>query len=663
MRVTKQDFYANHLNTNILEMKKASELFAIGKEAEADKVFADYFKKHFRSDKRNLDFPVSRLEGTAKYSDDEYADMILKGYVFSVGELYCFPDGIIDWTYNATYNKYVEFSFHLQYHSEIRYLAAAYEKHGDDKYAKRFDYMINSWMEQAICPENESGFGAKPLWRSIEAGGRMAHSWPYALTVFSECDAIPDSTWVNIGRSLVDHGHRLTVNCTKGAHNNWVINEMIGLLTMGVTYPFMKDMDYWREFAINTMLDELDYQIQPDSMQVELTTGYHGGIIGNYKKALRILTHYGYEAPEKFTSYIKLLYSMYYRLSRPDRRTPGLNDGGEAAVISSAKSALELFPDDQILKFFATDGEEGVTPDFRSLIFENSGFVVMRTDWTRDAIWAMLDAGPEGQAHMHEDKLAFQLSAYGENMLADLGFYAYDTSDMRKYCITSYSHNTGIVDGQSQNRTKNHDWNHPQPNKIQDFEYSFGDDIEVAAGCYDQGYGNDLTPVTHKRKVIFFKKGMGAMKPFFVILDDFEPQDEKQHLYEILFHYPKVPVSSFGHSVKGQFESGATLTIVSDKYPKIEIGQYAPRYMGWKPIHGTHEHEHSPTPSVSFAKKGGNTKFATVIYPAPDSSVPDIAVALTDGGFEITANGEKFGFSYDDERFKTQNPAEYCTVR
>ena len=93
-------------------------------------------------------------------------------------------------------------------------------------------------------------------------------------------------------------------------------------------------------------------------------------------------------------------------------------------------------------------------------------------------------------------------------MLADLGFYAYDTSDMRRYCITSYSHNTGIVDGMSQNRTKNHDWGHPQPNKIQDFEYSFGDDIEVAAGCYDQGYGDGLTPVTHKRKVIFFKKGM-----------------------------------------------------------------------------------------------------------------------------------------------------------
>ena len=656
MRTSKADFYANHLNTNIPEMKTASELFAQGKEAEADKVFADYVKTHFRKDKRFLDFPASRLEGTAKFSDDEYADKILEGYVHSVGELYCFPNGIIDWTYNATYNKYVEFSFHLQYHSELRYLASAYNKFKDEKYAKRFDYMINSWLEQAVCPENESGFGAKPLWRTIEAGGRMSASWPYAITVFSESDAIPDSTWVNIGRSLVDHGHRLTVNCTKNAHNNWVINEMIGLCTMGVMYPFMKDMDYWREFAIKTMIDELDYQIQPDSMQVELTTGYHGGIIGNYKIVGKRLEHYGYAMPEKFTSYLKLLYSMYYRLSRPDRRTPGLNDGGEADAVLNSTNALQLFPDDPIFKFFSTDGAEGKEPDFKSLIFENSGFVVMRSDWSRDAIWAMLDAGPEGHAHMHEDKLAIQLYAYRENMLSDLGFYAYDTSDMRKYCITSYSHNTGIVDGMSQNRTKNHNWSNPQPRKIQDFGYSFSEDIEIGEGYYNEGYGNDLTPITHKRKIIFFKKGMGALKPFFVVLDDFESNDEKEHLYEILFHYPKVPVSALGHSVKGTYASGATLTIISDKYPKIEIGQYAPRYMGWKPIHGTHEHEHIPTPSVSFAKKGLVSKFATVLYPAPDSNAPAISVSLIEGGFEICADGEKFAFSYDDERFKTVKP-------
>ena len=658
MRTSKSDFYANHLNLNIPEMKKASELFADGKEAEADKVFADHVKAHFRNDKRFLGMPISVMEGTGGFTPEEYADKVLEGYVYSVGHLYCFPNGVIDWLHNPTYNKYVEFSFHLQYHNEIRYLAQAYEKSKDDKYALRFDYMINSWLEQAICPENESGFGAKPLWRTIEAGGRMSSSWPYAITSFSESDAIPDATWVNIFRSIVDHGHRLTVNCTKSAHNNWVIHEMMGLIKMGVMYPFMKDMDYWREFAIKTFSDELDYQVQPDSMQIELTTGYHGGIIGNYKSAGNILKTYGYEIPEKFINNIKLLYSMYYRLSRPDRYTPGLNDGDEESAVKFSKGAYQMFPQDKTFEFFATDGESGEEPSFKSLIFENSGFVVMRTDWTKDAMWAMLDAGPEGHAHMHEDKLAVQLFAYRESMLADLGKYAYDTSDMRNYCITSYCHNTGLVDGLGQNRTKKHNWSEAHPTMIQDFGYRFGDEIEVGEGVYNEGYGPDLTPVTHKRKLIFFKKGMGALKPFYVVLDDFTSGDENEHLYEILFHYPKVPVSALAHSVTGTYNSGATLTIVSDKYPKVEIGQYAPRYIGWKPIHGTHEHEHIPTPSISFAKKGTASRFATVLYPAPDSNVPEISVELTEGGFEITANGEKFSFDYNDERFSTLNPSK-----
>ena len=657
MRIAKSDFYENHLNLEIPEMKLASELFLSGKEKEADKVFADYVKANFRKDKRVLD-TISPLSGTGNFTEDEFADKIVEGYVYVVGHLHRFEDGIIDWSHNPTYNKYDEFSFQLQRHSEIRYLAAAYAKHHDEKYAHRFDYMISSWMEQAICPENVHGAGGKPLWRTIDAGIRMSTSWPYAITVFSESDTIPDATWVNIFRSIADHGHRLVKNNTASAHHNWITIEMLGLLKMGLMYPFMKDMQLWREYALKTMEAELDYQLQPDSFQVELSTGYHGGVLANFKALYILAKQYGYEVSDKFSDGIRLMYSMYYRMSRPDRRTPGLNDGGETDVVAKSAEALLMYPDDEVFKFFATDGEEGKQPEFKSLIFENAGFVVMRTDWTKDAIWAFLDAGPEGAAHMHEDKLAVNLYAYRENMLDGIGFYAYDTSDMRKYCTHSYSHNTGIVDGMSQNRTKTHVWGNANPTKIQDFGYRFGDDIEIGEGFYNDGYGDNLAPITHKRKLIFFKKGLGELKPFFVVLDEFESNDEQEHTYEILFHYPKVPVSAFGHSVKGTYKSGATLTIVSDKYPKIEIGQYAPRYMGWKPIHGAHEHEHNPTPSVSFAKKGLTAKFATVLYPAPDAEVPKIAISLVDGGFEIEANGEKFHFDYTDERLSTINPSK-----
>ena len=282
------------------------------------------------------------------------------------------------------------------------------------------------------------------------------------------------------------------------------------------------------------------------------------------------------------------------------------------------------------------------------------GFTVIRTDWSKDAIWAFLDAGPEGQAHQHEDKLAFQLYAYGTDMLADTGTYAYDTSDMRKYAVGTRSHSTGMVDGENQNRMKTHKYG-VIPERIHaDFSYAFGDEYEIAEGYFDQGYGDELIDVKHSRKVIFFKKGLGSLPPFFLLLDRFESRDEKEHDREVSFQLPHVPVSAFEHCVKANYRSGAVMKMISDKYPKIQIGQYAPKYIGWKPIHGPKEHEHSPAPVVSYTKRGVDTRFATLLLPFGEESEITASVSLTDGGFEIAVGEHTFTFDYADERFATE---------
>ncbi|MBQ9117474.1 MAG: alginate lyase family protein [Clostridia bacterium] len=658
MRLSDKDFYEKVIDLSIPELKIASEYFAAGDNVGAEKAFADYLKTVV-PDERIDNFPKAGIEGTGGISEEEYAEEVLRGYVFSVGFKYQFPDGIIDWTYNPTFNKYVEFSFHLQYHSELVVLARAYRRTGDERFAKRFDYMLNSWIEQAECPENESGFGGKPLWRSIEAGSRMAGKWPTAINAFINSPSIPDRTWVNMFKSIWEHGYRLTKNNTQTTHNKWVINEMVGLATMGVCYPFMIDSENWLNTAVRIMIEEINTQIQPDGMQVELTTGYHGGIISNYLRVRNALQLYGKEVPADFMDGVRLMYSMYVRLAKPNLRTPGLNDGTEADVVAALTTAYKHFPDDQVFRYFSTRRAEGTPPDFLSLPFEQSGFAVMRTDWTENAIWAMLDAGPEGLAHVHEDKLAFQLYAYGTDMLADTGTYAYDTSDMRKYAVGTRSHSTGLVDGKCQNRMKTHKWGYiPDRGVKADFSYAFGEELEIAEGYYNQGYGDDLTQVKHIRKVMFFKRGLGELPPFFLLLDRFESEDGNSHDFEVSYQLPHIPVSAFEHKVTAQYANGAVMKMVSDKYPKIQIGQYAPVFVGWKPIHSPKEHEHSPAPVVSYTKRGKEADFATLLVPWKDGNAPDSLVYLTDGGFEITVGMEKYAFKYDDERFAVRSNLE-----
>lgn len=659
MRLSDKEFFEKAIDHTVPELKKAADFYAAGESKAAEKTFADFIRARF-PDSRIDSLKRTGIEGTGGIPEEEYAEEVLKGYVYSVGFKYQFPDGIIDWTHNPTFNKYVEFSYHLQYHSELVVLARAYDRTGDERFAKRFDYMLNSWIDQAECPENESGFGAKPLWRTIEAGGRMSGKWPAAINAFAKSPSIPDRTWVNMFKSIWEHGYRLTKNNTQSTHNNWIINEMIGLATMGVYYPFMTDSKFWLDTAIRIMDEEIQTQIQADGMQVELTTGYHGGIIGNYLRVKSVMEKFGLQPPKSFLDGVRLMYSMYIQLCKPNLKTPGLNDGGEAPVVNYAKTALSNFPDDQVFKYFATERAEGTPPDFCSRVLPQSGFVIMRTDWTKDAMWAMLDAGPEGVSHIHEDKLAFQLYAYGTDMLSDIGFYAYDTSDMRRYAIGTRGHSTGLVDGKGQNRIKIHKWGViPDRYEVTDFAYTLGEDYEIAEGYYDDGYGDELIKAKHIRKVIFFKKGLGTLPPFFLLLDSFESQDGEEHTYELSYQLPHVPVSAFEHCVQAKYSNGAVLKMISDKYPKIYIGQYAPEFIGWRPIHSPIEHEHLPSPAVAYAKRGMSARFATVLLPWKDGTAPDATVEIFDNGFTVCVGEEKHYFDYTDPRFVAKNSREY----
>lgn len=648
MRLSDRDFFERCIDRSIPELNKASELFSCGKQKEAERAFADYLKGIF-PDERICAFPRPWLESYGDVSEEEFAEEILKGFVCSVGHKYQFKDGMIDWSYNPTFNKYVEFTYHLQYHSEMLILAWVYGRTGDERYAARFDYMINSWIEQAECPEDMGG-GLTMLWRTLEAGLRMGTRWPVFINHFIHSPSVPDRTWVNMFKSIWEHGYRLLKNNTQRGHNNWIITEMVGLATMGVCYPFMNDAKGWLDTALRILKEEIDIQIYPDGMQIELTSGYHGGIISNFMRAKQVLELYGIEAPPVFAERVRLMYSMYAKLCKPNLKTPGLNDGSEANVPQAMKRAVTYFPEDECFRYFATSRAEGLPPTYTSHTLPYAGFAVMRTDWSKDAIWAFLDAGPEGQAHVHEDKLAFQLYAYGTDMLADTGTYAYDTSDMRKYVIGTRSHSTALVDGKHQNRLKTRKRGLPDIVKA-DFAYAFGEEYEVAEGYYDQGYGPELIDVKHTRRVIFFKKGLGKLPPFFLLLDKFESRDGEEHNCEVSFQLPHVPVSAFEHVVEAKYGNGATLKMVSDCYPKIQIGQYAPEFIGWQPIHGTEDHEHSPSPVVSFTKRGTIARFATLLIPQSADTALDCSIRLNDGGFAITVNGKALEFENNDPRF------------
>ena len=103
-----------------------------------------------------------------------------------------------------------------------------------------------------------------------------------------------------------------------------------------------------------------------------------------------------------------------------------------------------------------------------------SGFLVMRTGWTTEDSWALFDAAPFGKAHQHEDKLSLLFYANGKLLLTEGGNYAYDTSEMRRYVLSTRAHNTVRVDAKDQNRLKHYAWKEEDIREKADLKWQLG---------------------------------------------------------------------------------------------------------------------------------------------------------------------------------------------
>ena len=190
--------------------------------------------------------------------------------------------------------------------------------------------------------------------------------------------------------------------------------------------------------------------------------------------------------------------------------------------------------------------------------------------------------------------------------------------------------------------------------KKSDLKAKIGEDFEVAEGIYNQGYGPDLLDATHKRKVVWFKKGIQGSLPFFVIIDNFTANDGKEHLFESSWQLTTAPISVKANKIVATYENGAKLNMISSVCPRIFIGQHEPEFMGWRPDGTPGAKEHFPAPLVSYAKRGTTAELLTVLYPAPDTACPITDVRLTEGGFDIHFGESVEHFEFADERFYTE---------
>ena len=649
-RTTPEDFFTKHLNVSVPALSSIPAKMSAGDLAGAEKAFADHVRATLRNDVLNKDWLERKYTEKELRALRQRAEEIMDYRLSSCGMPHHFADHKVDWDLNPTFNKYKEWTWQLSRHPFWTTLAEYYTATGDERAVAVWIDMISCWFDQALVPEKASP-GATHCWRTIEAGIRMT-GWSRQIAAFAKSPQVTDEFLARYFISIWEHGWRLRNNSTNG---NWLLMELHGLLRISLLYPFLNDAPEWKAYALKRLQEEFSRQVYPDGFQYELSTGYHGVVVHNYLDVFRLYEMLGLEKPEFIRSGLEKMFEMYMRLAMPTGVTPSLNDGANVSVSSWCRKALTLYPQRSDFQWFATGGKKGTPPDYFSTVFPWAGAVVFRSSWGKDAVWGYMDGSPFGHAHQHEDKLNFLLTAYGKEMLTEGGNYLYDSSECRKYVLSTRAHNTIRIDGHEQNCRRTYRWHDEDINVKADVEFFTSAARDCARSAYRNGYGPQQKPVAHDRTVLFLKQEPG-LAPFFVVVDRLTAPDDRPHTFEILWHLEECNLEIGKGSFTGDFGNGIGLAAcVSDPSLKITDmkGQHKPYFQGWMPIWigGPHEQRPIPTPVVQGTFSGAY-RVVTVLYPYRDGTCPIKAVKAS---ADPAANDFTLVLADGTERTLTQN--------
>ena len=626
-RTSHKEFFLQHLKLDLPELAGIREAAEKDDIALADKLFADAMRKthrHIPKLKAVWEAEVANMSENLKASTIARAKDVMDYKVISCGIPWHFKDHKIDWEFNPTYNGYKEWPWQLSRHPEWSVLAKYYLLTGDEQAAVTYSDMLDSWVKQAVVPVDLPG-GATWCWRTIEAGIRLM-SWIFQISVFIDSPAMTDSRVTEYFISIYEHGWRLRTKCT---HGNWLIMEMHGLLKSALMGYFLKESDEWYNYSVTRLCAELDVQVYPDGFQYELSTNSHNVVDGNYSNILSIFSILGIEPPKEILERLEKLYDMYPQLSRPSRRLPDINDGNQMSILQKMRIAASYYPEREDFKWFATDGKEGKAPSYLSFAFPYAGSVAMRSSWDKDAVWAYMDCSPFGRGHQHEDKLNVLLDAYGKTLLTEGGCYDYDTSEMRKYVLSTRAHNTAMLNGKEQNQRPTYKWADEDIFKKADFGFDTTPERDVAEATFTAGYGADFEKMEHNRKLIFVKDAEKyGLLPFFIVIDRFKAEDSAPRKYEIMWHMEECETAEEKVRVIGDYGDGIGLTLAASDENAAFVNmkkQYEPYYQGWFPIRPSGPHEHRPIPTpVLVGEFEGEKRVVTVLYPYKDGRGADV---------------------------------------
>ena len=611
------------------QVKKACENQAW---EQAAQFLLEYYRN--RSTVVNPELDLNHLSITGR--EQQWADDALN-HVFYVHDGYqpAFNYGKdINWEYWPVEDK--ELRWQLHRHKWFVPMGKAYRLSGDEKYAKEWTLQYKDWMKKNPLKELPKDRGwiwsaavidslmpiKSPLvntlfaWRPLETSHRLADQMNQ-FTLFISAESFTPDFLADFLMNYHRHATHLIHNYSKAG--NHLLFEGQRMVYAGTFFPEYKDALTWRKSGIEILNREIKKQVYEDGGQYELDPHYHLACIEIFEKALHMANANGFgdEFPASYKNTVEKMIAFHMSMTYPDYTYPCFSDAKRdnlQHMLAHYNNWTGLFPENDAIRYFATQGREGKSPDYLSKGFTQSGFFIFRNGWKEDATVMVIKAGPGAGGHCQPDNGTFELWFNGKNLFPDSGFFIFkggaEIMKQRNWFRQTRVHNTLTLN----NKT------YEKPHSVTKLWQPSGD-VQILV-TENPGYKN----LTHRRSVFFVDN------TYFVIVD--EAMGEATGT--IGLHYQlcdgKVDIDSKRMRLDSRYEGNSNVTLQcfgrKDMVLEEEEGWYSVAYR-----------QRTARPAVAFnveKKDKEPVRYITVIYPSKDAaSIPQISAEFK----EVSADG------------------------
>lgn len=285
---------------------------------------------------------------------------------------------------------------------------------------------------------------------------------------------------------------------------NWQIHGSYMLTQIALTFPEFRESQSWLELGLRRLREHLEQDFFEDGGHSERAPrNYTQATYVAYRNLYYLLSKH--KADEELAARIRQRMSgtidWWITMLTPTGDVPAINDshrGRFPAFLLQDAAAFYQKPEVYgILKQLlgqSVPSEKILLPAFTSRHLSPSQFAVMRTDWTRNALYMNINYGPWSGFHTHEDMLDFEVYAYGRAFAVDAGIgLTYDDTLYVPWYKSAKAHNMVVVNNLNIERRQT---------VGKEIRWHSSQTMDYFSGEHD-GYA--FKGIQHRRTIVFLK--------------------------------------------------------------------------------------------------------------------------------------------------------------